>query len=898
MRNPRSEFGRVVNDQNASAVSLPKLFGYVGSSTTVSLFGYITSNSDIQSGVTLNEILSCFTTGPLAVTELSASQELSNIYLSWTASTGATSYDVYSAASATAAQTFLGNTTETNAVVEDVSAGSTFYYFIYPKNSSGTGDGVYITGYVGSPSALPTLSASDGTYTDEIVLTWEAAEGADTYQVLVASTLEGPQSDLGLVEGTTVTLEGFAQEATYFFFVYPFNSICSGCASGEGRVDTGFTSASGAANKGPVVAISGGDRIVDDTDGDAGEIFSVSATATDSDGEIVSSSWLVGGEVVASGTTANLSLADGENTVTFRATDDDGDSISRSVVITVLAPNIPPVVAISGGSRVITDTDDVAGLVVPFTATATDADGEIVSSAWLVDGEVVASGTVANLALPEGNTRVYFRATDDRGDTTSTNVGILVEARPPDVPPVVKLSVDSIDLTGGSIMYYVVDGSRWGETEKLIAVYARLDDQNGSIWSSSWLIDGEIIEEYDHTNGGGGSIVQIRPVTFGLGTTVLTVQAMDNDGNITSESMNITVVSLSNLAPLISLSGGSGVRVITDTDGAAFEVVSVAATATDADGEIISSSWLVGGEVVGYTEVVSPSRGTLVYSDWLVGGEVVASGTSANLSLADGLNTVTFRATDDDGNITNKSVTISVKAPIVIAPVVSISGGNRSIADTDSAAGETVSFTATATDSDGTIASTQWFVGGSEVATGTSASISLGNGSTVVTFKATDNDGASTSTTATIIVKAPAYTVTDEWPSPYNGVTPDSSLGLAFNNIGVFSASDSIIYTCLRVFTDGLPGSVGGISEFGIGLRVVSLSEATVQITKFREFNTIGALNENAQTPDCSGKFETTTGIYTDIIVAGDSILETTWSLIDPTNLILKLDSFKELTAN
>lgn len=63
---------------------------------------------------------------------------------------------------------------------------------------------------------------------------------------------------------------------------------------------------------------------------------------------------------------------------------------------------------------------------------------------------------------------------------------------------------------------------------------------------------------------------------------------------------------------------------------------------------------------------------------------------------------------------------------------------------------------------------------------------------------------------------------------PTNGVTPDSSSGLAFNNIGVFSASDSIIYTCLRVFTDGLPGSVGGISEFDIGLKVVSLSEATV----------------------------------------------------------------------
>ena len=45
-------------------------------------------------------------------------------------------------------------------------------------------------------------------------------------------------------------------------------------------------------------------------------------------------------------------------------------------------------------------------------------------------------------------------------------------------------------------------------------------------------------------------------------------------------------------------------------------------------------------------------------------------------------------------------------------------------------------------------------------------------------------------------------------------------------------------------------------------------------------------------------KFETTTGVYTDIIQTDTSVLETKWNLIDPANLILKLDSFKELTAN
>ena len=139
---------------------------------------------------------------------------------------------------------------------------------------------------------------------------------------------------------------------------------------------------------------------------------------------------------------------------------------------------------------------------------------------------------------------------------------------------------------------------------------------------------------------------------------------------------------------------------------------------------------------------------------------------------------------------------------------------------------------------------------------------------------------------------------TAEWPSPYNGVTPDSSYGLEFNNVGVLNSSDATIYVCLRIFTDGLPSSVNGVGQFDMGLKVASLSEATVQITKFREFNAISALNEEGQTPDCSGIFETTTGVYTDIIQTDTSVLETTWNLIDPTNLILKLDSFKELTAN
>lgn len=142
-----------------------------------------------------------------------------------------------------------------------------------------------------------------------------------------------------------------------------------------------------------------------------------------------------------------------------------------------------------------------------------------------------------------------------------------------------------------------------------------------------------------------------------------------------------------------------------------------------------------------------------------------------------------------------------------------------------------------------------------------------------------------------------ATSAEEEWPSLYNGVAPDSSLELAFNNIGIYNSSDATIYTCLRVFTDGLPGAVGGIGEFDIGFTIYSLEDVIIQVAKSRAFNAVGALNEKAQTPDCSGKFETTTAIFTDTIQVGDQTLETTWGLTDSINLLLTLQSAVILEA-
>ena len=203
-------------------------------------------------------------------------------------------------------------------------------------------------------------------------------------------------------------------------------------------------------------------------------------------------------------------------------------------------------------------------------------------------------------------------------------------------------------------------------------------------------------------------------------------------------STNSIVTSPNNEKPIAEIVGGKRI-VIADTDGAAGESVRVQASVSD-DGTIASTQWLVEGEVVtGATDL------------------------SATLSLQNGATLITFKATDDKGATVSVTQTVTVLKPATTvtpavsnaAPVATISGGTRTIADSDKVAGESVSLTATAIDSDGTIATTQWLVDGVEVGTGLSASFSLPNGSTVVTFKATDDDGESSTTTATITIAPP-----------------------------------------------------------------------------------------------------------------------------------------------
>jgi YD repeat-containing protein len=220
-------------------------------------------------------------------------------------------------------------------------------------------------------------------------------------------------------------------------------------------------------------------------------------------------------------------------------------------------------------------------------------------------------------------------------------------------------------------------------------------------------------------------------------------------------------------------------------------------------------------------------------------------------------------------------------------PSVLILGGNRIVPNSDALAGELVSFTATATDDDGTVETTEWIVNGSVVATGLTADIALPDGQTVVIFRAVDDDGDPSTDSVTITVEAPP--LEEGWPVPYSGITPDESLGLEFNNISAFNPEDGLIYSCLRVLLNGEQSDLDGIEAFDIAFEVVSLVEGTIRLVKIKPFNATGALNENGELPDCSGSIEMTTGVYSDLVLVGSDVLGVAFELFDPANLILRL---------
>ncbi len=221
---------------------------------------------------------------PSAPTGLTAAAGNTQVTLNWTASSGATSYNIYRATSAggegtTAIQTGVTGTSFTNTGLTN---GTTYYYKVAAVNSSGTSaqsGEASATPTAGTPAAPTGLSASAGNA--QISLSWSASSGATSYNVY-RGTSAGGESATAIATGvtsTSYTNTGLTNGTTYYYKVAAVNGSGTSAQSGEASATP---SGSGTPPNTAVIRINAGGGAVSpfatDSGFSAGNQFSSGAT--------------------------------------------------------------------------------------------------------------------------------------------------------------------------------------------------------------------------------------------------------------------------------------------------------------------------------------------------------------------------------------------------------------------------------------------------------------------------------------------------------------------------------------------------------------------------------------------------------------------------------------------
>jgi len=164
---------------------------------------------------------------PTAPTNLSATSGDAQVSLSWDPVTGTDSYTVKRADTTGGPYTTVASSiTETTYTDTDLTNGITYYYVVSATNSGGESadsNEASATPQEAAPGAPANLTATAGD--GLIMLSWNAAEGALSYNVKRAETTGGPYTTIAdAVVGTSFTDTDLITGATYYYVVSATNS--------------------------------------------------------------------------------------------------------------------------------------------------------------------------------------------------------------------------------------------------------------------------------------------------------------------------------------------------------------------------------------------------------------------------------------------------------------------------------------------------------------------------------------------------------------------------------------------------------------------------------------------------------------------------------------------------
>jgi fibronectin type 3 domain-containing protein len=175
---------------------------------------------------------------PAAPTGVLATAAVEQINLTWSASSGAATYNIYRATTSGSEGTSAYASGLTGASFADsaVSTGTTYFYLVTAVNGSGESVGsveVSAAPMVPRPAAPSGLSATGGT--NQATLTWSASSGATTYNVYrgASSGAEGTTAYATGLTSTSFTDSAVTARTPYFYVVTAVNGSGESSVSDE-----------------------------------------------------------------------------------------------------------------------------------------------------------------------------------------------------------------------------------------------------------------------------------------------------------------------------------------------------------------------------------------------------------------------------------------------------------------------------------------------------------------------------------------------------------------------------------------------------------------------------------------------------------------------------------------
>ncbi len=165
---------------------------------------------------------------PATPTGLMATAANAQVSLAWTASAGATSYNVKRSTTTGGPYTKISSPTATNFTDTNLTNGTTYFYVVSAVNATGeSANSAQASATPVAPTQPPVaptgLIATGGNA--QVSLSWTASSGATSYHLKRSTTTGGPYTQVSAPTTTSFTDTGLTNGTTYFYVVSALNAV-------------------------------------------------------------------------------------------------------------------------------------------------------------------------------------------------------------------------------------------------------------------------------------------------------------------------------------------------------------------------------------------------------------------------------------------------------------------------------------------------------------------------------------------------------------------------------------------------------------------------------------------------------------------------------------------------